>query len=60
MVTAGGVALDEVDPVSLASRKVAGLYIVGETLDIDGDTGGFNLQAAFTTGYLAGQHAARG
>ncbi|HNT74649.1 MAG TPA: NAD(P)/FAD-dependent oxidoreductase [Anaerolineae bacterium] len=60
MVTAGGVALKEVDPVSFASRKVAGLYLVGETLDLAADTGGFNLQAAFTGGYLAGQHAAGG
>ncbi len=60
MVTAGGVALREVDPVSFASRKVAELYIVGETLDLAADTGGFNLQAAFTGGYLAGQHAAGG
>jgi predicted flavoprotein YhiN len=60
MVTAGGVALRECDPVSFASRKVAELYIVGETLDLAADTGGFNLQAAFTGGYLAGQHAAGG
>ncbi|MBN1247900.1 MAG: NAD(P)/FAD-dependent oxidoreductase [Anaerolineae bacterium] len=58
MVTAGGVALGEVDPVTFASRKVAGLYIVGELLDLAADTGGFNLQAAFTTGYLAGTDAA--
>jgi predicted Rossmann fold flavoprotein len=58
MVTAGGVALGEVDPVTFASKKVEGLYIVGELLDLAADTGGFNLQAAFTTGYLAGTHAA--
>ncbi len=57
MVTAGGVALKEVDPVSFESRLVKGLHIVGETLDIAADTGGFNLQAAFSTGYLAGEHA---
>lgn len=57
MVTAGGVALKEVHPVSFESRLVRGLYIVGETLDIAADTGGFNLQAAFSTGYLAGEHA---
>lgn len=57
MVTAGGVSLKEVDPVSFASRLVKGLHIVGETLDIAADTGGFNLQAAFTGGYLAGEHA---
>ncbi|MGC9349815.1 MAG: NAD(P)/FAD-dependent oxidoreductase [Anaerolineae bacterium] len=60
MVTAGGVSLKEVDPVSFESRKVAGLYIVGELLNLAADTGGFNLQAAFTSGYLAGSHAAAG
>jgi hypothetical protein len=58
MVTAGGVALDEVDPVSFESRRVAGLHIVGEMLDLAADTGGFNLQAAFSSGYLAGEGAA--
>lgn len=54
-VTAGGVSLDEVDPLTLQSRKVPGLYFAGEVLDIDGITGGFNFQAAWTTGYLAGK-----
>ncbi len=54
-VTAGGVALEEVDPHTLQSRKVQGLYFAGEVLDIDGITGGFNFQAAWTTGYLAGR-----
>lgn len=58
IVTAGGVALNEIDPRTLQSRKVAGLYFAGEVLDLDADTGGFNLQAAFSTGYVAGQHAA--
>lgn len=57
MVTAGGVALKEVHPVNFESRLVHGLHIVGETLDIAADTGGFNLQAAFSSGYLAGEHA---
>ncbi len=60
MVTAGGVALKEVNPVSFESRLIRGLYIVGETLDIAADTGGFNLQAAFSSGYLAGEHAGSG
>lgn len=60
MVTAGGVALKEVDPVSFESRIVSGLHIVGEVLDLAADTGGFNLQAAFSSGYLAGEHAADG
>lgn len=58
MVTAGGVALKEVDPRSFASRRVAGLHLVGEVLDLAADTGGYNLQAAFSSGYLAGEAAA--
>jgi hypothetical protein len=58
MVTAGGVSLDEVDPRSMQSKLVKGLYFCGEVLDIDADTGGFNLQAAFSTGWLAGESAA--
>jgi predicted Rossmann fold flavoprotein len=54
-VTAGGVALDEVDPASMQSRLVPGLYFAGEVLDIDGITGGFNFQAAWTTGHIAGK-----
>ena len=53
MVTAGGVATGEIDPRSMASRLVKGLYFAGEVLDIDGDTGGYNLQAAFSTARLA-------
>jgi hypothetical protein len=58
MVTAGGVSLAEVDPRSMESKLVKGLYFCGEVLDIDADTGGFNLQAAFSTGWLAGESAA--
>ena len=54
-VTAGGISLDEVDPHTLQSQVVPGLYFAGEVLDIDGITGGFNFQAAWTTGALAGQ-----
>lgn len=54
-VTAGGVPLDEVDPGSMRSLRVPGLYFVGEVLDIDGITGGFNFQAAWTTGHIAGR-----
>lgn len=54
IVTAGGVNLDEVDAKAMESKLLKGLYFAGETLDIDGPTGGFNLQAAFSTGYLAG------
>lgn len=59
IVTAGGVALDEIDPRTMASKKVKGLYFCGEVMDIDADTGGYNLQAAFSTGYVAGESAAR-
>ncbi len=59
IVTAGGVDTKEVDPRTMASRLVKGLYFAGEVLDIDGDTGGYNLQAAFSTGFLAGQSAAQ-
>jgi hypothetical protein len=59
MVTAGGVSLREVDPRSMASRLGPGLFIAGEILDVDGLSGGYNLQAAFSTGWLAGEAAAR-
>jgi predicted flavoprotein YhiN len=58
IVTAGGVALDEIDQRTMASKKVEGLYFCGEVMDIDADTGGYNLQAAFSTGYVAGESAA--
>lgn len=58
-VTAGGVVLEEVDSRSLLSKRVPGLYIAGELLDLDGPIGGYNFQAAFSTGWLAGQSAAR-
>ncbi len=57
MVTAGGVNTKEVNPHTMESRLVKGLYFAGEVLDIDADTGGYNLQAAFSTGWIAG-HAA--
>ncbi len=59
MVTAGGVSLREVDPYTFASRRLEGLYLAGEVLDIAADTGGYNLQAAFSGGYLAGEAAAQ-
>jgi len=58
MVTAGGISLKEIDPHTMASRLVGGLYFCGEVLDLDADTGGYNLQAAFSTGYVAGEEAA--
>jgi len=56
-VSAGGVALSEVNPKSMESRIVPGLYLCGELLDYAGEIGGFNLQAAFSTGWMAGSHA---
>ena len=60
IITAGGVNINEVDPRTMASRLVKGLYFSGEVLDMDADTGGYNLQAAFSTGWLAGRSAAVG
>lgn len=57
-VTRGGVALDEVDPSTLQSRRIAGLHLAGELLDLDGPIGGYNFTAAFATGALAGRSAA--
>ncbi len=54
IITAGGVHLQEIDPHTMQSKLVQGLYIVGELLDLQADTGGYNLQAAFATGWLAG------
>jgi len=58
IVTAGGIDTKEVDPRTMQSRLVKGLYFAGELLDVQGDTGGYNLQAAFSTGWLAGRSAA--
>ena len=55
MVTRGGVKLSEVNPKTMESKLVPGLFLAGEILDIDGDTGGFNIQAALSTGYAAGK-----
>jgi hypothetical protein len=59
IVTAGGVSLKEIDQRTMASKLIKGLYFCGEVMDIDADTGGYNLQAAFSTGYLAGENAAQ-
>lgn len=58
IVTAGGVNVKELDPKTMQSKLVPGLFFAGEVLDIDGYTGGYNLQAAFSTGYVAGKCAA--
>ena len=59
-VTAGGIDLTEINVQSMESHRHKGLFFAGEVMDIDGITGGFNFQAAWTTGYIAGKHAALG
>ena len=59
IVTAGGVALKEIEPKTMKAKRIADLYFAGEVMDVDGYTGGFNLQAAFSSGYVAGLHAAK-
>ena len=57
-VTAGGIKLSEVDPNTMMSKKVPGLYFAGEILDVDGITGGYNFQHAWTSGWVAAKAAA--
>jgi hypothetical protein len=57
-VVAGGVDLNEIDPKTMRSKLIENLYFCGEILDIAGPVGGYNLQAAWSTGYLAGESAA--
>jgi hypothetical protein len=59
-VTSGGVRTDELDGRTMESKLVKGLYFAGEVLDVNGNCGGYNLQFAFSSGYLAGLSAARG
>lgn len=58
-VTAGGVSLQEVNPTTMESKIIPGLFLCGEVLDIAGPVGGYNLQSAFSTGYVAGENAAK-
>ncbi len=60
IITAGGVDTSGIDPAGMASRVCEGLYVAGELLDVQADTGGYNLQAAFSTGWLAGRAAGAG
>ena len=53
MATTGGIQLKEISPKTMESKLVKGLYFAGEVIDIDGNTGGYNIQAAFSTGLLA-------
>ena len=54
IITKGGVSVKDIDPGTMESKKISGLYFAGEVLDLDALTGGFNLQIAWSTGYLAG------
>ncbi len=56
VITCGGVCVDEIDPSTMESKKIKGLYFSGEVLDVDAYTGGFNLQIAFSTGYTAAEN----
>ena len=56
IVTSGGVSVKEIDPSTMQSKKIKGLYFAGEVIDVDAYTGGFNLQIAFSTGWLAGMN----
>ena len=58
IITKGGISVKEIDPKTMASKKCSGLYFAGEVIDVDAYTGGFNLQIAFSTGFLAGRSAA--
>jgi len=55
MVTAGGLSLDQLNMKTMESKNAKGLYIVGEAFDLVGDTGGYNIQMAFTTGMIAAE-----
>jgi predicted Rossmann fold flavoprotein len=59
IVTAGGVSVKEIHPPTMESKLIKGLYFCGEVIDVDGRTGGYNLQAAFSTGWVAGEAAAK-
>ena len=59
IITQGGVCTKQIDPATMRAKEIAGLYFAGEVLDLDAMTGGFNLQIAWTTGYVAGENAAQ-
>ena len=59
IITSGGIALDEIDSRTMRSKIIDNLFLAGEMIDIDGPTGGFNLQICWSTGYLAGENAAK-
>ncbi len=60
IITSGGIKLDEIEPKTMQSKKISNLYLAGEILDLDGPTGGYNLQVCWSTGYLAGKSVVSG
>ena len=58
IITRGGISVTEINPKTMESKIIDGLFFCGEVLDVDAYTGGFNLQIAFSTGYVAGENAA--
>ena len=58
IITSGGISTKEINPATMESKLVKGIYFAGEMIDVDAYTGGYNLQIAFSTGYLAGKNAA--
>ena len=58
IITSGGIDVKEINPSTMESKKIKGLYFAGEIIDVDAYTGGYNLQIAFSTGVLAGTHSA--
>ena len=56
IITSGGISIKEINPTTMESKLISGLYFAGEIIDVDALTGGFNLQIAFSTGYLAGKN----
>ena len=59
IITSGGISVKEIDPATMMSKLIGGLFFAGEVIDVDAYTGGFNLQIAFSTGFLAGESAAK-
>ena len=59
IITSGGVCVKEINPKTMESKIVPGLYFAGEVIDVDAYTGGFNLQIAYSTGFLAGENAGK-
>jgi predicted flavoprotein YhiN len=59
IITAGGIPTNEISPKTMESKLIQGLYFAGEIIDVDAETGGYNLQIAYSTGWLAGNSAAK-